>query len=76
MQNTQQSKDKDSILVLIKDWEKMQKELVRLRKKVHRAKILSDVRAAIVSIETEIRNDEEPKGTDAREFIDELLNEK
>ena len=76
MRNIQHIKDKDAVLIPIKDWEKMQKELIRLRKKVNKAKILSDLKTAIVSIETAIRNGEEPKGMDAREFINELLNEK
>ena len=76
MQKVDLNKEKDAVLVPIKDWERMQKELVRLRKKVNKAKMLSDLRAAIVSLETDIRNDVEPQGQDAREFIDELLNEK
>lgn len=76
MPNIQHIKDKDAVLVPAKDWEKMQKELVRLRKKVNKAKMLSDLKNSIVSIETAIRNGEEPTGMDAREFINELLNEK
>ncbi len=76
MQNIQHIKEKNAVLVPIKDWEKMQKELVRLRKKVGKAEILSDLKAAIVSIETDIKNGVEPKGKDARKFIAELLNEK
>lgn len=76
MRNVEHIKEKDAVLVPIKDWERMQKELVRLRKKVNKSKVLNELKAAIISIETDIRNGVEPRGQDAREFIKELLNEK
>jgi len=76
MENVQLIEGKNAVLVPIKKWERVQSELVRLRKKVYKAKVLSDLRTAIISIETEIRNGDEPKGIDAREFIDGLINEK
>ena len=76
MENVQLIEGKNAVLVPIKKWERVQSELVRLRKKVNKAKVLSDLRAAIISVETEIKNGAEPKGMDARQFIDELLNEK
>lgn len=76
MENIQLIEGKNAVLVPIKKWERVQSELVRLRKKVNKAKVLSDVRTAIISIETDIRNGEKPRGMDAREFIDGLINEK
>ena len=76
MENVQLIEGQNAVLVPIKKWERVQSELVRLRRKVNKAKILSDLRAAIISVETEIKNGTEPKGMDARQFIDELLNEK
>lgn len=76
MENIQLIEGKNAVLVPLKKWERVQSELVRLRKKVNKAKVLSDLKTAIMSVETEIRNGEKPKGTDAREFVKELLNEK
>ncbi len=75
MQNIQHIKDKNAVLVPVKDWEKMQKELVRLRKKVAKEKLLRELRASIITIENDIKNGVEPKGRDARDFIAELMNE-
>lgn len=76
MQNIQHIKDKDAVLVPVKDWERMQKELVRLRKKVSKEKLLRELQDTIVEIETDIKNGVEPRGRDAREFVAELVNEK
>ena len=76
MENVQLIEGQNAVLVPIKKWERVQSELVRLRKKVNKAKVLSDLKAAIISIESEIKNGGEPQGMDARQFIDELLNEK
>lgn len=75
MNNIQHLKDKNAVLVPIKDWEKLQKELVRLRKRIKKAKILTEIRAAVAALEKDIKNGAEPKGKDAREFVSELLNE-
>lgn len=75
MNNIQHIKDKNAVLVPIKDWEKLQKELVRLRKRVKKAKILTEIKAAVAALEKDIKNGSAPKGKDAREFISELLDE-
>lgn len=78
MQNIRYIKDqgKDAVLIPAEDWEKMQKELVRLRKKVSKEKLLRELRDTIVCIETDIENGRKPKGQDAREFVAELMNAK
>ena len=76
MENVQLIEGKNAVLVPIKKWERVQSELVRLRRKVNKAKVLSDLKAAIISVESDIKSGVEPKGMDAREFIEELLNEK
>ena len=75
MPNVEIIKEKNAVLVPIKDWEKMQREVVRLRKKVNKAKFMEELRSAIISTETDIRSGKKPKGKDAREFIKELENE-
>jgi hypothetical protein len=69
MPEVQHIKEKNAVLVPIEDWEKVQKELIRLRKRVKKAEILEDIRAAILSMKKN-----EKKGVDAREFVNELLN--
>lgn len=76
MPNIQHIKEKDAVLVPLKDWEKMQKELARLRKKVNKEKLLRELRNTIIEIETDIKNGVEPRGRDAREFVAELMDEK
>lgn len=75
MPNVQIIKEKDVVVIPIKDWEKLQREVVRLRKKVKKTKFMDDLRSAIISIETDIRSGKTPKGKDARDFIKELENE-
>ncbi len=75
MNNIQHIKDKNAVLVPIKDWEKLQKELARLRKRIKKATILTEIRAAVVALEKDIKNGAEAKGKDAREFVSELLDE-
>lgn len=75
MQNIQHNKDREAVLIPIKDWEKMQKELIRLRKKVAKEKLLRELRTSIIAIETDIKNGVTPNGRDARDFIAELMNE-
>ena len=72
MQNVQLVEGKDAVLVPLKDWEKMQRDLVRLRKKVNKEKVLRDIRNAVIEIESDIRNGREPRGRDAHEFLAEL----
>lgn len=78
MQNIQHIKEKNAVLVPLKDWEKMQKELVRLRKKVNKAKILSEIRTAIIEIEEDLKRPKELRRItmSADEFLAELKNEK
>lgn len=77
MQNIQHIKDKNAVLVPVKDWEKMQKELVRLRKKVNKAKVLSELRTALIDLKNDLaRDDYDPANEmSAEEFLAELRNE-
>ena len=78
MRNTQYIKDKDAVLVPAKDWDKMQKELIRLRKKVNKAKILSEIRTAIIEIEEDLKRPPALRRItmSAEEFLVELKNGK
>ena len=76
MSNIQIIKEKNAVLVPIKDWEKTQRELARLRKKVGEAEIMAEVKNSIISFEKNLRNGKAAEGKDARKFVAELLNEK
>jgi hypothetical protein len=77
MPNIQHIKEKDAVLVPLKDWEKMQKELARLRKKVNKEKILRELRNTIIEIEEDIKRPEGERRIckTADEFLLELKNE-
>lgn len=55
MQNIQHIKDKDAVLVPLKEWEKIQKELIRLRKRAEKDELLKDLREAVADIETDLK---------------------
>lgn len=78
MNNIQHIKDKNAVLVPIKDWEKMQSELIRLRKKVNKSKILKEIKAAIIEVEEDLKLPPELRRltVTADEFLAELKNGK
>lgn len=77
MNNIQHIKDKNAVLVPIKDWEKMQKELIRLRKKVNKAKMLSELRHSLIDLKNDLARDyyDPADEMSAEEFLAELRNE-
>jgi len=76
--NIQHIKEKDAVLIPIKDWEKMQNELIRLRKKVNKAKILNEIRTAVIEVEKDLKRPPELRRITmtAEELLAELNNEK
>lgn len=78
MQNIELNKEKNAVLVPIKDWEKLQNELIRLRKKVNKAKILKEIKAAIIEVEEDLKRPPESRRVTvtADEFLAELKNGK
>ena len=78
MENIQLIEGKNAILVPTKQWERVQNELVRLRKKVNKAKVLDDIRTGIVEIEKDLRREPHLRKIrmSADEFLAELENEK
>ncbi len=73
MNNIQHIKEKNAVLVPVKDWEKMQKELIRLRKKVKKAKILQDIKEGVLAIEEDLKRP--PHLRRLRKTADEFLAE-
>ena len=73
MENVQLIEGKNAVLVPLKKWERVQSELVRLRKKVNKAKVMDDIRVGIIEIEKDMRR--EPHLRKIRMTADEFLAE-
>lgn len=69
-------KEKNAVQVPLTEWEKTQKELIRLRKQVKETKTLAEIKNAVVSFERDLRKGKKSNGKDARSFVSELMNEK
>lgn len=78
MENIQLIEGKNAVLIPIKKWERVQNELVRLRKKVNKAEVLNDIRTGIIEIEKDLRREPHLRKIrmTADEFLVELENEK
>jgi len=74
MENVQLIKEKKAVLVPIKDWEKLQKELVRLRKQTAKDELLRDLNQALAGIKADSRlpPDRRRKRMTADEFLQKM----
>ncbi len=77
MQNIEYLKDQNVVLVPIKQWEKLQSELVRLKKRVNKADILSDLKKSLTELKSDLQNEsyDATVETSADDFIAQLKNE-
>lgn len=77
MPNIQHIAEKDAVLVPVKDWEKLQRELVRLRKKVNKDLVLKDIEDSFRSLASDLsREDYDPANEmTAEQLLVELRNE-
>lgn len=68
--------EKNAVLVPIEKWEKVQSELVRLRKKVKKAKFMGDLRSALLDLKHDLpRPDYDPADEiTADELLESLKN--
>jgi hypothetical protein len=73
MQNVRQIKETKEVVVPLEQWEKLQKELTRLRKKVNKAKVLSAIKTAIIDVESDLKRS--PGSRKIRKTADEFLAE-
>lgn len=73
MMNVEVIKEKNAVLVPLKHWEKMQKELIRLRKRAAKEKILNDLSTAL----SDIQKDKKlaPAQRKKRQSADDFLRE-
>ena len=78
MQNVQLVEGKDAVLVPIKKWEKMQRELIRLKKWAEKEEFLSDLSQAVANIEADLKLPpaKRKKRKSADQFLREMQNGK
>ena len=77
MQNIQYLKDQNAVLVPLQQWEKLQDELAKLKKRVKKAEILTDLKNSLVELKTDLRDEnyDANREVSADEFIARLKNE-
>ena len=77
MENIQLIEGKNAVLVPIKKWERVQNELIQLRKRVNKAKVLSEIRNSLRDLEKDLRdpNYNPANEMSADEFLAELRND-
>lgn len=57
MQNIEYLKDQNAVLVPLEQWEKLQNELAKLKKRVKKAEILTDLKNSLVKLKTDLRDE-------------------
>lgn len=77
MQNIQYLKDQNAVVVPIEHWEKLQSELLRLKRRVHKADILTDFKKSLTELEKDLQNEKYDANceTSADEFLTRLQDE-
>lgn len=77
MQNIQYLKDQDAVLVPIQQWEKLQNELVRLKKRVNKAKILTEFKNSLTELKKDLQNEKYDANDEisADDFLAQLKDE-
>lgn len=74
MQDIQYIKDKNAVLVPVERWEKLQSELVRLKKRVSKAAILNELKTSLTELKKDLRtgNPDSKTNISADDFLAEL----
>lgn len=77
MQNIQYLKDQNAVLVPVEQWEKLQNELVRLKKRVRKAEVLNDLRTSLSNLKNDLRDQDFDANRElsADDFLTQLKNE-
>jgi predicted nucleic acid-binding Zn-ribbon protein len=77
MQNIEYLKDRDAVLVPLEQWEKLQSELAKLKKRVKKSEILTDLKKSLAELETDLRDEsyDAEKEISAADFIAKLKDE-
>ena len=77
MQNIQYLKDQNAVLVPIQQWEKLQNELVKLKKRVKKAEILTEFKNSLSELKTDLRDKDYDANAElsADDFLTQLKDE-
>ncbi|MDQ3634780.1 MAG: hypothetical protein M3405_09780 [Acidobacteriota bacterium] len=77
MQDIQYLKDQNAVLVPLEKWEKLQNELIRLKKRIKKAEVLTDFKNSLSELKTDLQDENYDANAElfADEFITELENE-
>lgn len=77
MQNIEYLKDQNAVLVPVEQWEKLQNELVKLKKRVKKADILNNFKTSLSNLKNNLRDDKYDANRElsADDFIAKLKNE-
>ena len=77
MQNIQYLKDQNAVLVPLEQWEKLQTELVKLKKRVRKADILNDFKTSLSNLKNDLRDKDYDANRElsADDFIAKLKDE-
>ncbi len=77
MQNIEYLKDQNAVLVPLEQWEKLQSQLVKLKKRVKKAEILTDFKNSLVELKADLRDEnyDANREVSADEFLAQLKDE-
>lgn len=77
MQDIQYLKDQNAVLVPIEKWEQLQNEIVKLKKRIKKAEVLTDFKNSVIELKTVLQDENYDANAElsADEFITELENE-
>ncbi len=77
MQNIQYLKDKNAVLVPLEQWEKLQNELTKLKKRIKKAEVLTELKNSLSELKTNLRDEnyDANREVSADEFLAQLKNE-
>ena len=77
MENIQYLEDQEAVLVPIQQWEKLQNELVRLKKRVKKAEVLAEFKNSLTTLKKDLHDEKHDANRElsADEFLTQLRNE-
>ncbi len=77
MQNIEYLKEQNAVLVPLQQWKKLQDELAKLKKRVKKSEVLTDLKKSLAELETDLRDENynADKELSADNFLAQLKNE-
>jgi conjugal transfer/entry exclusion protein len=77
MQNIEYLKDQNAVLVPVEQWEKLQNELIKLKKRLRKAEVLTDFKKSLSELKSNLRDEKYDANseTSADDFLARLKDE-